>query len=98
DLVVRAVVDGGLHVDHRVAGVDAGLERLPDARLDGPHELTRDRTADDLVDELEAGAVLVGLGREDHVPELALAARLALEQAVALRGATDRLAIRDLRP
>src|SRR5262245_20501786 len=96
DLVVRAVEDGDLDVDHRVAGIDAGLEGLGDALVDRAHVLARDGPADDLVDELVARALLVGLGVEDDVAVLALAAGLAHEAAVALRGAADRLAVADL--
>ena len=49
-----------LDVDHRVAGVDARLERLADALVDRLDVLARDRAADDLVDELVAGALLGG--------------------------------------
>src|SRR5213076_3401187 len=37
DIVVAAVVERGLHVDHRIAGEDASFERFPDSlvhRLD----------------------------------------------------------------
>ena len=57
----------------------------------------RDGAADDLVDELVAGALLARLELDDGVAVLALAARLADEPAVALGRAADRLAIRDLR-
>src|SRR3712207_9573409 len=51
----RSVVDADPDVDHRVPGVDARVQGLLDAGLHGAHELARDRTADDLVDELEPG-------------------------------------------
>ena len=95
--MVRAVEDGHLDVDHREPGVDAGLEGLLDAHLDRTHVLARDGAADDLVDELEACALLVRLGRQNDVAVLALAAGLALEEAIALGQATDRLAVGDLR-
>ena len=66
--------------------------------LIGAHVLARDGAADDLVDELVAGALLAGLGGEDDVAVLALAAGLADEAAVALGRAADRLAVRDLGP
>ena len=59
DLVVRAVEERGLDVDHREAGVDARLERLADAGVDRLDVLARDRAADDLVDELVARALLL---------------------------------------
>ena len=64
--------------------------------VDGPHVLARDRAADDLVDELVAGALLGRLERQDDVAVLALAAGLADEAAVALGRAADRLAVGDL--
>src|SRR5215218_7206171 len=96
DLVVRAIEDGDLDVDHRVARVDPRVQGLADPHVDRAHVLARDRATDDLVDELVALALLVRLGGEHDVAELALAARLALEQAVAVRGPADGLAIRDL--
>ena len=53
--------------------------------------------ADDLVDELVAGALLERLEPDDRVAVLALAAGLADEAAVALGRAADRLAVGDLR-
>ena len=54
--------------------------------------------ADDLVDELVALARLVGLGLDDGVAVLALAAGLLDVAAVALGGAADRLPVGDARP
>ena len=51
--------------------------------VDGPHVLARDGPADDLVDELVAGALLGRLEGQDDVAVLALAAGLADEPAVA---------------
>src|SRR5688572_24033958 len=79
DVMERAVEQGDLHVDHREAGVDAGLEGFADPRVDGLDVLARDRPADDLVDELVAGALLGGLELDDGVAVLALAAGLADE-------------------
>ena len=58
--------------------------------------LARDDAAHDLVDELVAAALLVGLELDDGVAVLAAAAGLADEAAVALRGAADRRAVGDL--
>ena len=65
--------------------------------VDGLDVFARDGAADDLVDELVAAALLVGLELDDRVAVLALAAGLADVAAVALRRAADRLAIRHLR-
>src|SRR6185295_4953753 len=59
--------------------------------------LARDRAADDLVDELVARPLLLGLELDDRVAVLALAAGLADEPAIALGSAPDGLAIGDLR-
>src|SRR5215212_5776452 len=90
-LVVLAVGDGDAHVDHGVAGLDAGLERLLDPLLNGGDELRGDRAALDLVDEVEA---LPGRRFEIDVDNavLARAAGLADELALdLLRGALDGL-------
>ena len=97
DVVVRPVEQGDLDVHDREAGVDARGERLADALVDRLDVLARDGAADDLVDELVAGALLGGLELDDRVAVLALAAGLADEAAVALGGAADGLAIGDLR-
>ena len=59
--------------------------------------LARDGAADDLVDELVARALLVGLELDDRVTVLAAAAGLAHEAPVALGGLADRLAVGHLR-
>src|SRR6185503_4090090 len=97
DLVERSVEQRDLDVDHGIPGVDAGLERLLDPLVDGLDVLARDRAADDLVDELVARALLGRLDPDDRVAVLALAAGLADMTATALRRATDRLAVGDLR-
>src|SRR5262249_29617782 len=81
DVVRGAVYELDADVDHRIAGVDAARERLLDALLDGGDELARDRSALDLVDEVES---LLGrrLEVEDDVPVLAAAAGLADEPAL----------------
>ena len=54
DVVVRAVHQLDLHVDHRIAGQHAVLQRFLDSLLDRADELTRNHAADDLVLEHEA--------------------------------------------
>src|SRR4051812_687977 len=90
DVVVRPVVERRLDVDDREPGVDARVQRLADAGVDGLDELARDRAADDLVDELIAGALLLGLQLDHGVAVLALAAGLADEPAVAVGSPADR--------
>ena len=82
----RTVEQRHLDVDHRVPGVDAGLERLANALVDRLDVLARDRPADDLVDELVAAALLEGLQLDHGMAVLALAAGLADEATVALGG------------
>jgi hypothetical protein len=88
DLVVRAVEERDLHVDHRVAGEHAARQRFLEALLDRRDVFARDRAALDLVDELEALAGF-GLDLEHHVAVLAAAARLlhelALDESTVLR-------------
>src|SRR5215218_200347 len=97
-VVVLAIHERDADVDHRVAGLDARVERLLDALLDGRDELRRDRPALDSVDEVEtlAGGRL-HVDVDDAV--LARAAGLAHEATLDSLGlAADRLAIGDLRP
>src|SRR3954453_9400003 len=96
DVVIRTVEQRHLDVDDREPGVDAGRERLADALVHRLDVFARDRAADDLVDELVAGPLLGRLELDDGVAVLTLAAGLADEAAVALGGASDRLAVGDL--
>src|SRR5690606_22772729 len=65
----------------------------------GPDVLPRDHTADDLVLEDEALARLRGLDVDHHMTVLPATARLPDELALDVqRSATDRFAIRNLRP
>ena len=84
-------------VDHRVAGLDAVLQRLLHPLLGRADELGGDHPALDLVDEVEA---LFGrrLEVDHHVAELAATAGLAHEAALDLLDPlADRLAVGDLR-
>src|SRR5262249_10539166 len=75
DLVVRAVDQLDLDVDHRVAGDDARAHRFLDALVDSGDVLLGHAAADDLVDELVAlGRVRVEV--DDDVAVLPRAARL----------------------
>src|SRR5205085_2942594 len=96
-VVVLAVDERHLDVDHRVAGLDAGHQRLLDALGDGGDELARHGAALDLRDELEALAD-VRLDVDVDDAELARAAGLLHEAPLDLVGrAADRLAVGDLR-
>src|SRR5258708_5693072 len=85
DVVVRAVDQGDLDVDHREPGEDAVVHGVDDALLRRRDVLTRDGAADDLADELEALAHLVGLQLQFDVAVLPAAARLPDEAAGAVR-------------
>ncbi len=95
--MVLAVHERDAHVHHRVARLDAVLERLLDALLDGGNELRGDRAALDLVDEVEA---LAGGGLEVDVDHAVLARAAGLAHELAfdlLGGAAHGLAVGDLR-
>src|SRR6201747_883610 len=97
DVVVGAVDEFDLDVDHRVAGLDAVLQRLPHALFGRADEFARDRAALDFVDELKA---LAGGGLDvDHdVAELAATTSLADEAGDDLLAPlADRLAVGGLR-
>ena len=80
----------------RVAREHALGGRLADALLDAREEALRDRAADDLVGELDAGRG-VRLELDPHVAEHAVPAGLLLVPAVGLGRAADRLAVGDRR-
>ena len=95
--MVLAVGQRHPHVDHRVAGLDAVLERLFDALADRRDVLRGDVAALDLVDELKALARR-RLEVDVDDAELARAAGLAHELAFDLLDrAAHRLAVGDLR-
>src|SRR3954447_9977869 len=103
DVVVGAVLEGELHVDHRVAGQHAELHGVLAALVDRRDVLARDATAGDVVDELVAGT-LTGLGvdarleGDDHLRDLPRPTGLLLV-GVAVVGddLAQRLAVADLR-
>ena len=55
DVVRRAIQQGGLDADQRVAGQDAVLHRVLDAVVHARDVLPRDPATGDLVDELDNG-------------------------------------------
>ena len=75
--MVLAVEARDPHVDHGEAEDAAGGHGLGDALLDRGDELAGDRAADDLVDELEAGAAVERLDPQEGDAELAVAAASA---------------------
>src|SRR5690606_5793286 len=96
-LVVRAVEQRDLDVDHGIAGQHAAAELLLDALVHRRDVLARNHAADDLVLEQVALARLLRLDLDPDVAELAAATALADEAAFLLHGLADRLAIGDLR-
>src|SRR5262245_1496782 len=100
DVVVLAVLQRDLDVDHGVAGKHAELHRLLGALVDRRDVLARHPAATDGVDELVAAVGTVATGRldvEDDLRELAGATGLLLVR-VAEPGdrLLDRLAVGDL--
>ncbi len=84
DAVRLAVDQGDPQVDHRVAGDQAALHLGADALLDRRDVVVRHRAADDLVDELEAGAAGQRLDLDVADGVLAVPAGLLDVPAVAL--------------
>ena len=95
-LVVRAVDQRGLDVDHRIAGEHALVDRLVDALLHRRDEFLRHPAALDAVDEFVALAGL-RLELQPDVAVLAAAARLLDELALHLERLLERLAVGHLR-
>ena len=95
DRVLFAIEKGDLEVHHRIAGDDAALGGFPDALVHRRPVGLGNRTAEDLVDELVALAV-VGLHFDRALGELARAAGLLLVACRDLRARLDGLAIGDL--
>src|SRR5207249_5105021 len=83
-------------VHQRVTGEDPRVQGLPDTLLEGVNVLPRDRSANDLVSELEALPRPVGLDLEVDVAVLAATTRLPHVAALGLGVLPYRLAIRDL--
>src|SRR2546430_2135185 len=98
-VVVGAVHELHLHVDHRVPREHAALQGLLHALLHRADVLLGNRAAHDLVLEDEAGARLLRLEVDDDVSVLPAAARLANEFALhVLHPLAHRLAVGHLRP
>src|SRR6185295_1511761 len=97
DLVERTVHDANDDVDHRVAGDRAVVPGLHDSGNRGLDDFLRNRTADDLVEDLNSLTLLVRLELDANVAVLALAARLPDELALGFGGLGDGFAVGDLR-
>ena len=80
----RSVFDGDLDVDHLEAGVDTGLDGLCDAVHHRRDVLLGDGTTNDLVEDLDALALFVGLHINDGMAILTTTTGLADELAFAL--------------
>src|SRR5688572_3031733 len=80
------------YVDHRVPADHALLHRLDDALFDGSDELIGDRTAEDLVDEVEPLAASEGLDLDGADRVLPMAPGLLHVAAETFSGPADRLA------
>src|SRR5262249_57137812 len=93
DVGERAAEQRDTNVDDGVAGERPLDHRLADALLDRRDEVARDHPADDLVDELEAGASRQRLDLEVGIGELTVAAGLLLEPALRLCPALDGLLV-----
>ena len=74
--MVRAIVQGDLHVHNGVAGQNTGLHRALNTGIDGGDILLGDGAANNGVDELVTLAGLVGLHMDLDVTVLALTAGL----------------------
>ena len=84
-------------VNDLIAGIDAALDGFLDAVNDRRDVFLGNGAADDLVGDLDALALFIGLERDAGVAVLAAAAGLADELAFAFRRLGDGFAIGDLR-
>ena len=95
--VVLAVVDRDAQVLDREARERPFAEHLAHALLHRRDVLAGNRTAEDVVDELEAAAAPERLDAQVHLAELPGPAGLLLVPVMAVGRAGDRLAVRDAR-
>src|SRR5882762_6206910 len=92
-----AVIEGDLHVHHRIAGDYPLLHAVADALLDGGDEVARDRAAEDVVDEFEPAPALHGLDAQPRVAVLAAPPGLLLVLALPLGAPLHRLLVGNAR-
>ena len=95
--MVRTVEHRHAEIHHGEAGEIAAHACFLDALFDGRNELSRNRAAEDVVDELEVRSARQRLHLDLAVAELPVAAGLLLVPAVRLRCSLDRLAVRNAR-
>ena len=96
DIVIAAVVERDAEVDDGIAGKVSARCRLLNSLLDGGNEVARDGSAEDIVDELKAGAALERLDANLAVAELAVASGLFFVAAMRVGASPDGFAIRNL--
>ena len=96
DIVIGAVVENHLEIDHRKAGEKAALGRLHDAFLDRRNVVLGNRAAEDFVDELEFAAARQRLHLDPAIAELAVTAGLLLVPALHVGAAANGFAIGNL--
>ena len=90
--MVRTITQSNLDVNYRVACEDTSLHSALDTLVNRLDIFLRDRTANDLVDELVALAGLVRLNDDLNVAVLTLTTGLTSVLLVDVSGAADGLA------
>src|ERR1035437_7390488 len=93
-VVVGTVVDRDLEIHHGVAGQVAIRRRVHDALFHRGYEVLRNRTAKNLIGELEAGAARQRFHLDPAVAELPVTAGLFLVASLDIRLAANRLPVR----
>ena len=97
NLMIRAIIQGDLDVNDRIACQNTGLHSTLDTVVDSRDVFLRDSAANDGVDELIALARLVGLDLDLDVTVLALTARLTSVLGLLIGLLADGLTVSDLR-
>ena len=95
--MVRAIVQGDLHVHNGVAGQNTGLHRALNTGIDGGDILLGDGAANNGVDELVTLAGLVGLHMDLDVTVLAFTAGLTGVLGLLIHSLADGLLVGNLR-
>src|SRR5215472_9456357 len=95
--MVTAVVQRDLHIDHGITGENTALHGFLNAVLDGLEVLSRYRAALDLIHELEAFALFIGVDVKLHVAVLPAPASLTDIFAFRFGVLADGLAVGHLR-
>src|SRR5579864_726253 len=93
--MVRAVVEYYTEIDHGVSGQEAVLGGLEYPLFNCRDIVLGNRTAENLVDELELGTAREGLHADPAVTELAVAAGLLFMTSLDIGFAADGFPIRD---